>query len=108
MVGTTVGGADPTQRVGPVCKLFQLGAEESAAVDAGASLSGDLGVICQDARQRRSVAGLVEEAGGPVPLVQAGLAYRWQRWDSPLLVGEKAQFSSGPAAVKRGSRTAGG
>lgn len=41
MVGTTVGTVDPTERVGSVCKLFQLGTEKSTAVYAGTSLSAD-------------------------------------------------------------------
>ncbi len=52
VVGTTVGAVDPTQRVGSVCELFQLGAEKSTAVYAGASLSDDTcrAIICQAAQ----------------------------------------------------------
>lgn len=39
MVGAILGTADPPQRIGSVCKLFQFGTEESTAVNAGASLS---------------------------------------------------------------------
>lgn len=38
MVSATVGSVDAAQGVGSVCQLLQLGAEQPAAVDAGASL----------------------------------------------------------------------
>lgn len=51
--------------------------------------------------------GLMERAGCPVALVEAGLAHWRQRWDPPLLVGEEALFSSGSPAVECSSGTAG-
>lgn len=81
-----VGARGPTQRVCSVCELLQLGAKESTAVDAGAPLSGAACVFGSTGLCCDPMTGLVERAGGPVALVQAGLSDRRQRWDSPFLV----------------------
>lgn len=91
MVSATVGGVDAAQGVGSVRQLLQLGAEQPAAVDAGASLpAGRHPTAAVIHRRRDPEAGQMQGAGCPVPLVQAGLPDRGKRRDGPLLVQEQA------------------
>lgn len=116
VVSTTAGRVDPAQGVGSVGQLLQLGAEQPAAVDAGAPLparrqraaSGPPHLVGERAQGREAEAGQVQGAGRPVALVQAGLPDGGERRDGPPLVQEEALLAGRSAAVQGGAGAAGG
>lgn len=109
MVSATVGAVDAAQGVGSVRQLLQLGAEQPAAVDAGASLpAGRPSAAALVHCCRYPDAGQMQGTDGPVPLVQAGLPDGGKRRDGPLLVQEEALLACRSTAVQGGAGTAGG